>query len=392
MSKLKWSAKRVRDYYRELLATRRTYTVTREGWLFVVVTLVIGLAALNTAAQLLFLIFALMCSFWTLSAVLATASMRGLQIERSAPWIATAATPVAVELTIRNRKKSADSHSLRVIDQLRDDTVVGASFFVRVGRVSSVSRSYECMFPRRGRYEFGDITIATRFPFGLIERTMTRKRPREVVILPRTIDAVGILQSARVDLGDQEVNIKGRGSGLFGIRAYIPGESARDIHWRVTARTGTLMTREYETEEKRRASILIDNRLGAEAGSAERERFEQAIVLAGSLAGRLLEQGHQVELLTADGKVAFGMGPAHLRRCLRALAMLEARIGGDHGPLPHEPAADSVQIVVRHTGREALSPDAVGVSVHEHRQELAAALAGPEFVAEESIPGVEQLV
>ncbi len=391
MAPLKRIGRGIREYYRDLLATRRTYTVTREGWLFVVVTLAIGLAALNTAAQLLFLVFALMCSFWTLSAVLATASMRGLGIERSAPWLATAAAPVSVDVTIRNRKKSAESHSLRVSDRLKDKTAVGAAFFVRIGRAASARTAYQCVFPLRGRYEFGDLTIATRFPFGLIERTLSKSRPREIVVLPQTIDVGRVLRSAQVDLGDQEVNVKGRGAGLFGIREYAPGESARDIHWRVSARTGTLMTREYETEEKRRASILIDNRLPQDAGPAERERFEHAIVLAGSIARHLVDQGHQVELLTADGKVAFGMGPAHLRRCLRALALLEARVGGAHGPLSHEPAADSVQVVVCHTGREAVSPDAVAISVRDHETELAAAFAaGTPGVAGE-LPGVEQL-
>lgn len=369
-----------------LFGTRRTYTVTREGWAFVVVTLLIGLAALNTSAQLLFLVFALMCSFWTLSAVLATSSLRGATIEREAPWTATAGRAVAVRLRARNAKRAGASRSLRVTDFLENGTAgieIGAAFFARVEAGGAEESEYRCVFPRRGQYRFRDVRIATRYPFGLIERTITRRLAREIVVLPPVVSVDRVLRAARVDLGDQEVNVKGRGAGLFGIRTYQQGEPARDIHWRVTARTGVLMTREYETEEKRRASILLDNRAGT-GGSGE--SFEHAVVLAGSVASHLLERGHQVELVTAHGKVPFGTGPQHLRRCLRALALLEPSKDERQGPLAHEPSADSVQIVLVHRGDEAIPPDAVRIAVAEHRETLATAFPAYAEAAPEPAP------
>lgn len=366
---------RLRSRLAALFATRRTYGVTRDGWAFVVVTLLIGLAALNTSAQLLFLVFALMCSFWTLSALLATHSLRGVALERDAPWTATARRPVAVRVRARNSKRAGASWSLRVVDRIEGGIAVGAAFFARVEPGETAEREYQCVFPRRGIHRFADMTVATRFPFGLIERTITRRTPREIVVLPPTVSVDHVLRSARVDLGDQEVNVKGRGAGLFGIRTYVPGEPSRDIHWRVSARTGVLMTREYETDEKRRASILLDNRIRSGAGEAGRARFERAVVLAGSVAAHLLARGHQVELITAEGKISFGTGPQHLRRCLRALAIVVPSETERQGPLPHEPAADSVQIVVAHRGDEPVQQDAVRLDVEQHRDVLDPAFA-----------------
>lgn len=365
---------RLAALYRDIVHARRRYALPMEGGLFVIVTLAIGLAAMNTATQLLFLVFSMMCAFWTLSAMMATTSLRQLKVERAIPRVAVAGEPVAVSLRAINTKRWFDSFSLRTTDHLAGNRRIGAAFFVRVPRRGSTQTTYRCVFPQRGVYQFESLSVSTRFPFGLIERTIDRRAPGELLVLPQVFAIPRPLATWRAALGEYESNRRGPGSGLYALREYQPGESARDIHWRVSARRGKLITREYEADERRRVSLLLDNR--ALWSEATARNFERAVVLAASVVAFLLEHGHQVEVVTASGKVPFGEGAPHLARVRRALATV-AMLDPANAP-PHLPPteADSLRMeIVYGTGQQA-GPDGdiLRVAIDEFVADLDAAL------------------
>lgn len=376
---------------RPAVRSRRSYRLPMEGLVFVGVTLLIGLAAVNTGAQLLYLVFGMMCAFWILSDILATTSMRGLRIERVAPRLAVARQPVRVAVRLRNIKTLFASHSLRVGDWLRGDALVGSAFVARLTPATELTVEYRCVFPRRGIYRFERLVLATRFPFGLIQRTLTVHDQWEILVLPATIAIDRAMRQARTELGDYDSQMKGRGTSLYGIREYHAGESARDIHWKVSARTGTLMLREYESEERRRATVVLDNRLARGADvQAEGDLLEKAIVLANSVIGYLIDRSHEVELLTATGKVAFGSGPQHLMRCRRALASL------GHEP-PHAPPPElhgieegAALFTVQLRDEDSIVPDSIVMRVREHDDELTQAI-GDLGMTRARLRGIEHL-
>jgi uncharacterized protein (DUF58 family) len=59
---------------------------------------------------------------------------------------------------------------------------------------------------------------------------------------------------------------RGSGPEFLGVREYRPGDSMRHVHWPSTARTGTVMVREFEEERTRRIAIVVDT--VADAGHA----------------------------------------------------------------------------------------------------------------------------
>lgn len=305
--------------------------LTVEGWCLVVTMLLIGLAALNTAAPLLYLLFSMMCSFFVLSALLASNTIRGITVRRSMPRVWQAQVPLRVELRIRNSKLFTASYSLRVNDRLVDGSVMGSAFFDFIPpRKGEVAQDYECVFRKRGAYRLRGLEVATRFPFGLIERVVGFKEPLEILVLPQTITVSKRMREARVDLGDFSSNQKGLGSGLYGLRNYTPEFPARDIHWKLSARRGNLIVREYESEERRRAVVVLDNRVSPDEQDDMGELFEKAIVLSASVVEWLCETKHEVELRTASGIIGFGSGMGHVTRCRRCLARLEM-VEPDHG-------------------------------------------------------------
>lgn len=364
-------ARRLRAHFRQ----KRSLRLPLDGLVFIVVTFAIGVAAMNTAAQLLFLVFSMMCAFWMLSAIAATVSLRRNAIMRVAPHTVVAGQPATVRLSLENRKRLFASYSLRVVDIAEGDVPVGAGFFARVPPRARETASYDVVFPRRGAARFGGFSLSTRFPFGLIEREVRWPSAHEVVVLPPLVDVTEIVRYRGIDFGDDELHAKGQGAGLYGLRPYIAGDSARDIHWRVSARMDSLMVREYESEERRRATILLDNRAPSDLPTDVEDDLECAIILAGSLVADLVERGHQVELLTASGKVAFGQGRPHILRCRRALALLRREPAEALPPHSHVETADSVQVDILWREHQKPAPDSHGIRVAEHRAGLRGALS-----------------
>lgn len=356
--------------------------LTVEGWCMVAAMLLIGMAALNTGAPLLYLVFSMMCSFFILSALLAANTMRGLSAERSVARVWPALQPMTATLGLRNRKLLTASYSMRVQDMAQDGSVVGAVFFDKLPPGAALqTQTYECRFLRRGVQQLARIDVATRFPFGLIERRISFDHTAEILVLPPMIVLDSNLREALAELGDFEAPQKGRGSSLYGLRDYTPDFPARDIHWKVSARRGHLVVREYESEERRRACVVLDNRRGKLSSSSEEEAklaLEMGIILAASVVSWLCEHGHEVELRTASGVVGYGSGASHVLRCRRVLAMLELLpsegLGGHDTLRGGIPGALTIPILA--SDGNPTNTERVVVGIREHREKLMEALGG----------------
>ena len=64
---------------------RRTIWPTRDGWWCLLVVIGIGVAAINTGNNLLYLLVSLLLSLIVVSGVLSEQSMRGLRLEADVP-------------------------------------------------------------------------------------------------------------------------------------------------------------------------------------------------------------------------------------------------------------------------------------------------------------------
>lgn len=304
---------------------RRHRRITLEGLMFIVLTMVIGLAALNTGANLLYLILSMMLCLLLLSGVISTLTLVGLRVKRTAPHHAIAGLPRLAELEITNLKPLLSSYSLRCVDCNSNDEEVGAGYIFRLPPGKTQAVAYQLVFPRRGLQQLEYIRISSRFPFGFFERSVDFKLPHQLLVYPQILDVRTLVHGHSIESGETESGRKGLGTSLYGIREYTPQDSARLIHWKVSARARKLMMREFTKEEKKRITIILNNYVGEQSSAEQKlsDDFERAVIIAASFARFLLEQDYMVQLLTASGKVPFGIGQSHLHRLLRALAVIE---------------------------------------------------------------------
>ncbi|MDG2383998.1 MAG: DUF58 domain-containing protein [Pirellulaceae bacterium] len=103
-----------------------------------------------------------------------------------------------------------------------------------------------------------------------------------------------------------------RGSGLEYVqsRPYVAGDPIKAIDWRVTARTGKIFIKEYETPKRLPAYLLIDTSASMMLGSATRTKYEHSLFVAGGLALACLDRVSPV------GVMSVGSRPFHVQPSL----------------------------------------------------------------------------
>jgi uncharacterized protein (DUF58 family) len=112
------------------------------------------------------------------------------------------------------------------------------------------------------------------------------------------------------------------------LREYVVGDDLRYIHWRSSARTGTLMVRQLVDASLPQTTIVIDTN---ENAYPDPDDFELAVDAAASVAAGAAAAGFPVRVLTGDGPLVETRGGPHdIELILDRLARLSAH------DVPHE--------------------------------------------------------
>ena len=308
----------------------------------------IGLAAINTGNNLLYLLLGWLLSMIVASGALSDVTMRGLSVKRRWPGHIFAGQPFLMEISVENLKGSLASYSIEIEDLVDEQPLDKKCYFLKVPPGKTQRTSYRHTFSRRGLYQFDGFRIGTKFPFALFRKSRDVVCEGEVVAFPAVFPSAPPAPRARHQ-GETLVARVGRRGEFFGLREYRSGDDRSAIHWRSTARTGRLMVREFEQESQRRATILVDNALPADADRALCDALEEAISLAASLAKAYLQRGFSVRFIARGAQGPFSAGMPQLTRILRTLALLET-VTDDRGfSSTPDPRLESVLVVPRGT-------------------------------------------
>jgi uncharacterized protein (DUF58 family) len=299
-------------------------------------------AAVNTGNNLAYLLCSMLLALILVSGFLSDLTMRGLRATVTLPEAIYAGQPALVLITLRNRKRRLASYSavLEALDQprpgagpgrrwldawlgamgLRDRRGVGRprslGYVARLAPEEERLIPWELTFPARGWRRLPRLRITTAFPFGLFVKTGPPLLTEEdVLVFPAVLPALG-RRVADAGVGETQARRRGRGHDLHNLRPYRAGDEPHLIHWRTTARSGSLTVRELEEDATEDTRIVLTG-----VGAADPDRLERALSEAASLAVHLLRGGSAVELAGAAGLVPLGRGRGQERAVLRALAL-----------------------------------------------------------------------
>jgi uncharacterized protein (DUF58 family) len=310
--------------------SRRKFRLTREGRAFLFITLGVGLAAVNTANNLLYLVLGLLLSLLLVSGVLSDLALWKLQIKRKLPTRLFAGRHSLMDVALLNEKRWLSSVSVEIIDEL-DGVETEPARFVRVQAGKTEVGSYRFETLRRGIVELGTMRVLTRYPFGLIEKGYTTFLPDEVIVYPQLLEHVAMPATRPMQGDAAPIHQTGRGSEFAGsVRFYREGDEARDIHWKRTASRGELVVREHEQDSNALVTLTVNNLLATapEDEAAWREQFEISISEVATAAAAYLTQGVSVQVQSNDSVsplVAGGTPPDPIWRFLALLQPCRAK-------------------------------------------------------------------
>lgn len=188
--------------------------------------------------------------------------------------------------------------------------------------------TYRLPTRRRGIYLVGPLTLAQTDPFGLIARRRRFGDSATLWVHPRSHPVPPNRAGANLEVDGPMDERAPEGTIAFqGLRPYVIGDDLRMVHWRTTARTGTLMVRKHVDTNRPQVVILLDDR---RASYSEDGWFEEAVETAASLLEAALRTGAPVRLDYVSGTVT-GFVPTGGRDSLDLLAGAELAGAGSLG-------------------------------------------------------------
>ncbi len=235
-------------------ADRVSTRPTKEGITFLALSIFVGVAALNTGNNLLYLIFGMMLSFIAISGFMSMINLSRIDVGSVTPQNVFALTPISIKLLITNKKILLPSYSITVeVDKEK-------GFISYLPAKATKKVNIRCFFKHRGWNEIPDIFISTSFPFGFFRKRVLTKTVNEDVLVYPKIDEIDFKESIFNQWSDEKQSVKtGLGSDVRSIRTYQYGDNPKLIHWKSSAKIGELMIRELHDDESKSAVIRIQS-------------------------------------------------------------------------------------------------------------------------------------
>jgi uncharacterized protein (DUF58 family) len=317
------------------------YKITREGWIYIAGIIIVALAALNTGNNLLFLILASLIAIILMSGILSSITLTGIEMRLELAQHIFAGQTVRAQVELENQKLTLPSFSLRVEGAKTKGSpaaavIETAVYFPYVPKRGRVQQNVPITFARRGAYRQDTFRIVTRFPFGFLQKARRVELRAEALVYPSVEPSRDFLEILPALQGALESLSKGSGHDLYALRGYVPTDSARHVHWKASARSGSLMVREFTREDDCRVLLVLDPHvsdpdtgLNVAPSATASERFERAVTLCASIAWHFFERNAQLQFRSAALETSLATAEENIFTILRHLALVQ--------PLPLDP-------------------------------------------------------
>ncbi len=285
--------------------------VRRSGTAYIAISIVLGVVAVNSTNNLLYLTTAVLLGYMLASGVAGRRNIRNAEASFTFPDEIYARVPCPVTVRLRNKARFA---ALFLIDVV----VMGQRvFFASVGPGETVSRVVFVTFPERGPRSFGedDVALSSVYPFNFFVRRWPVDFEQDLIVFPwplRCEPEVVFVRERREEGADASLPVGE--TDVVGVRPYVEGDSMKRIHWKSSARTGKLKTRLYDGTASQSGRIIdLDRLLAVE--------IERGLSMASWTIAESMKSGLAVGMRRGDRIVLPATGPEHKRELLTELAL-----------------------------------------------------------------------
>jgi uncharacterized protein (DUF58 family) len=153
----------------------------------------------------------------------------------------------------------------------------------------------------RAVLDVGPVTAVRSDPLGLLRRERHLSEMDTLYVHPKTLRVEGSAAGLVRDLEGRTVpKVSDNDVSFHALRGYVSGDDRRHIHWKSSAKTGTLMVRQFEETRRSHLLTMVSSRLEDYASD---DQFELAISVAGSLGTQALADGQQLSAASSHGSL-----------------------------------------------------------------------------------------
>ena len=298
--------------------------ITREGAGFIILIFAVGIGAIFTGSNLLYLILAMCLSSLVVSGVLSELALKNISIESVLPPGVYAGDAFSIGMKVANEKKYFSSYSLRIAmipsDRVQLEGNTGIYLF-HMPPASNEEKILIVKAVKRGPLRIKGFQLSTRFPFGFFCKTKFLPVSNENIVFP-SIHPVQLPSLSDLS-GEQQGVVCHQGEEIVAIREYREGDPVNAVHWKSSAKTGNLRVKEFLASPDQSFTLFLNLHDSQTNRQVAAPVLEERVSEAASLAYHLIQRGNEVSLKTEDNyHIPFGNTEAHLERIMRFLALV----------------------------------------------------------------------
>ena len=201
------------------------------------------------------MVVSLLLGFMGISGFFGMRNIKGLRVELEMPEEIYAGSAVPAKLILHNDKRFSPSFLIRI------KVGGGETLFPVVERKCCLSGLVSMKFDRRGVHRVENIYVASVYPFNFFTRFRRLDLPLDVIVFPapKKCSIASIFSVEKTSRGETSTDRAGYEADILSIRDYRYGDPKKYIHWKATARTGELKTKELSSLSHRPRIIDFDN-------------------------------------------------------------------------------------------------------------------------------------
>lgn len=212
-----------------------------------------NISAVILAAVVIYPLFAWISTFILMKLVKAEFSKSDILAEKG--------TQFELVLNVKNRFILPCVPMELVCDLPEEDTglVAEKKIYVTLPPFGKAKLAMNCMNRYRGKYSFSVKKISVVDPLRIIRVTKKGKSEQNAVFVPRKLNVPDVscfCESESIIAKRQ--NSTDNKEDFSHVRDYLPGESVQLVHWKLTAKQGDLMLKQFDSVFDRKALILCD--------------------------------------------------------------------------------------------------------------------------------------
>jgi uncharacterized protein (DUF58 family) len=263
---------------------------TRIGTAYLVATVVVGFAALNTGNNALYIGLTFMLGCLLLSGLASQRGLRQLHVELTGVDQAWAGRAADGLLRIENRSRVWNVRDVVITaDDLAQPVLVPL-----IPKRGTVEIGAPFLFQQRGIVELKSLDFYTRYPFGFFLKKRRIRIHGEVVVFPKLLGEEAARARFRPVEGDQNTaNRPGPGSELHSFREYVRGDSLRHVYWKKSASLGRWIMKQTDAEAARAVHVVVDP---YKPRYASADDFEEMVSEAATFIFHAVRRGLDVRL------------------------------------------------------------------------------------------------